>query len=613
MAKKSEDIRKAIENSGFTDDILAKLYDDIEGMDDQTLSNYLYTNRKYFQNQIPMAIEEIPVLQETLYTKPTYKGKNIDFKKMFNDENVLDNIDKYSMKDIEYVAKKNGLDGKELLSMLYNAKTEQDRYNVAHGGEWKDILDKEKYKSLTENPIVDNLLGLGMTMFAPRSQEAIARGETPEAKDIALDVGEQALYAMPWNRAIGGLGKVGKVVTNIAGNAITPITTEVADAIAYDDENNPRSDFSLADVATGTTVNTATPWIIHGVGRKLDRYTGGKFGKTFAELAEGESAGEVAKREQDKFNKLKVEHADDPTVSADIRKAAHEKKLIADMGSQKQIISDIENNISDLMDNKEAYIKLLQDNGPSTKSGKYTYGGLPEQYDTPEEAIDGAIKSLNEKLKVEKANFNKNIDQYRVFEGQRSGMLSDIASQKGNTLEEKTINYLKKNKQPEYTLVGIDGAASGGTPSELYDVTKNLEGFDSPTLNKYMMDERVWPFIHQNEPHIYEHSPVTTTLLRAWDASPYVATEGLKTGRRLAGEEAIKNYLTNQFGTTSYANERSNLISPVTEYNKRQREINEQKKLEEEIKHKRWDKGFATPEEMKTKEYSDYKLKKIGL
>lgn len=102
-----------------------------------------------------------------------------------------------------------------------------------------------------------------ITRFAyPRATEAIMRGDDIQPKDIGLDLAEQVLYTVnPGGRIAqatklgekaGALGKIGAIAADIASN---PIMLETADDIAYDDPNNARSKFNIADVAIGAGIN----------------------------------------------------------------------------------------------------------------------------------------------------------------------------------------------------------------------------------------------------------------------------------------------------------------------------------------------------------------------
>lgn len=96
----------------------------------------------------------------------------------------------------------------------------------------------------------------------PRATEAVMRGDDIQPKDIGLDLAEQVLYTVnPGGRIAqatklgekaGVLGKIAAVGADVASN---PIMLETADDIAYDDPNNARSKFNLADVAIGAGIN----------------------------------------------------------------------------------------------------------------------------------------------------------------------------------------------------------------------------------------------------------------------------------------------------------------------------------------------------------------------
>lgn len=130
-------------------------------------------------------------------------------------------------------------------------------------------IDREK--------LFDDVPGTIAKIAYPRSYEAVMRGEDIQAKDLGLDVGEQALYAVnPGGRIAqaaklgekaGALGKIGATVADIASN---PAMMEAADAIAYDDPNNARSEFNAADVALGAGINAGMNKVVNSnVAKKL--------------------------------------------------------------------------------------------------------------------------------------------------------------------------------------------------------------------------------------------------------------------------------------------------------------------------------------------------------
>lgn len=128
-------------------------------------------------------------------------------------------------------------------------------------------IDREK--------LFDDVPGTIAKIAYPRSYEAVMRGEDIQAKDLGLDVGEQALYAVnPGGRIAQAaklgekMGKAGKIASTVADIASNPAMMEAADAVAYDDPNNARSEFNAADVAMGAGINA-------GMNKLVNRITGG--------------------------------------------------------------------------------------------------------------------------------------------------------------------------------------------------------------------------------------------------------------------------------------------------------------------------------------------------
>lgn len=128
------------------------------------------------------------------------------------------------------------------------------------GSYMKAVGDAQVQKD--REKLLDDVPGY-ITRFAyPRATEAVMRGDDIQPKDIGLDLTEQVLYTVnPGGRIAqatklgekaGVLGKIGAVAADIASN---PIMLETADDIAYDDPNNARSKFNLADVAIGAGIN----------------------------------------------------------------------------------------------------------------------------------------------------------------------------------------------------------------------------------------------------------------------------------------------------------------------------------------------------------------------
>lgn len=300
----SSKLRKQIEDSGYDDDLTAGFYNAIENMSDQDLREYIWANRGYFQKMMPGLVKDVPDLAEYVYQRPNFGNQKVDLAKAFNDPDIMNKLNQLTPEEIDYVARKNGMNYQDFVKQMWNQKLDYDRNNIAHGGSIKDIADPEKYISFWNNPIADNIGGAALSLFGKRQQEAIARGEDPGLKDYAGDIGEQALYLAPWGRGMQALGAAGKLAKagQVASNAVAPVATEAYDAAVYD-EDNPRGEFNTGDVVMGTTVNAVAPFGLNRIVRQGERVLGQGAknaaeqgaGEAFRELGVGKSAEQVAK------------------------------------------------------------------------------------------------------------------------------------------------------------------------------------------------------------------------------------------------------------------------------------------------------------------------------
>lgn len=128
------------------------------------------------------------------------------------------------------------------------------------GSYMKAVGDAQVQKD--REKLLDDVPGYIARFAYPRYTEAVMRGDDVKPKDIALDLAEQVLYTVnPGGRIAqatklgeksGVLGKIAAVGADIASN---PSILEGLDALAYDDPNNARSNFNLADVAIGAGIN----------------------------------------------------------------------------------------------------------------------------------------------------------------------------------------------------------------------------------------------------------------------------------------------------------------------------------------------------------------------
>lgn len=180
----------------------------------------------------------------------------------------------YGMEPLDYIMNKTAFEGE-------------------HGkGSWKNVqkVVENSRKDLEELKTPKKEVGTAAkvlgTIFAPRSLESWEQGRDASWKDIGLDIGENALMALPvagWAGAgVKGarIGKAGRVLANVLANSAVPHIAEAADAIAYSPEENlDRSVYSEADAATGSATNVAAPYVL---GRTL-----GRFGRVLGERFNG--------------------------------------------------------------------------------------------------------------------------------------------------------------------------------------------------------------------------------------------------------------------------------------------------------------------------------------
>lgn len=167
-------------------------------------------------------------------------------------------------------------------------------FEAEHGkGSWNNVkkVVENSRKDLEELKTPKKEVGTAAkvlgTIFAPRSLEAWEQGRDASWKDIGLDIGENALMALPvagWAGAgVKGarIGKAGRVLASVLANSAVPHISEAADAVAYSPEENlDRSVYSEADAATGSATNVAAPYVLGRTAGRIGRMLGEKFGGT---------------------------------------------------------------------------------------------------------------------------------------------------------------------------------------------------------------------------------------------------------------------------------------------------------------------------------------------
>lgn len=484
----SSKLSEQIKSSGYKDIPLLKgMSDQIKDMSDKDVREYIYNQRQYLNQMLPgKAIESIPDLQEYMTVQPNYGVKNTNYAKMFNDPDVLDKLNEYSFRDIDYIARKNGMSGKELLKDLTDAKIAKDKNLIAHGGRWRDVLDADKYNSLRDNPIASNVGGSLLTVFGRRQQEAIERGEEPELKDIIGDVGEGLLYATPLGRVAQPISIPAKLAYSGGTAALVPHITEAYDAAVYDDKNNPRSDYSEADALVGTGVNLVAPYGIRRVGQGIGRVTNSpKISKIWGELAEGKSADDVINEAEAVRNRIGRNRGRviQPGTAGDLTPAYY--KEAANAG---ELTTAKENQLMKSLSNEQ---------GVTT----------PNQ-----QALNAAIKDPS------------------------------ILNNENLTIYKKTGN-VKYNSE----LTNVDKYS----PAEWTTLVKAMKNKEKTYL---------WHGQRKQVPDMKDiKAALNPEFVKNYQNSPYATSMFLKSGRELTGEDAIKNYLTNQFGNFTYADKTINI------------------------------------------------------
>lgn len=251
-AFKDKIIKELVDNEQYD---LADRISDIET--DVDVANYLSANRGYYSKMYTTPdLELMPEFRKALYSD--LKTGIVDYDKEFG-EDWYKHYEDIPSDQIKFVADKQGVSYKDLVHKMSEEATKRLRHDIVHDGTVGGFITR---------------------LAAPRSTEAIERGESPSVQDAVLDAGQNILYAMPWATStapiLARLGTAGKVAQGVVGNALTPAIMETADYLTYDDPKNPRSEWNEGDVLTESMVNASTPWILRGLLKGAGRLTTGK-------------------------------------------------------------------------------------------------------------------------------------------------------------------------------------------------------------------------------------------------------------------------------------------------------------------------------------------------
>lgn len=291
------------------------LYNQIDQIDnDVDVANYINSSKKYFtQTMTNKDLEGMPTFSQALFGE--LKTGNVDYNKEFG-KDWYNKFEEIPYQEIQYVADKQGVNPNELINKMGEEATKLRRQDISLG------KDGDK---------LDRAAGFVTNMVFPRGTEAVARGEGPSTEDYIGDIGQNVLYATPWGGVARGLGATSKfagpAIRGVASNVTAPLTSEIYDTAVYDKEN-PRGNFSVADVAGGTLTNVVTPELLRFGASRAGRYIPPL--SKFNEFGGGQTAKEIAAEEFGKYRNVPIRMAEDSKVSVAQRSLSDEMKKLSE-------------------------------------------------------------------------------------------------------------------------------------------------------------------------------------------------------------------------------------------------------------------------------------------
>ena len=125
-----------------------------------------------------------------------------------------------------------------------------------------------------------------------------------------------------------------------------------------------------------------------------------------------------------------------------------------------------------------------------------------------------------------------------IPKGSRWASIKDIVAAEGNSIEEKANNYLSSRGINGPSYIAPDGRIfNADTPNELISI-----------LQQHNVQVPTDLMVHSVKPS-HPYGPVSKSLMNYYDESAAArAAEGAKTGLKIASEESLKNYITNNTG-----------------------------------------------------------------
>jgi len=187
-----------------------------------------------------------------------------DVEKIFNDDEIALKWKDIPKERIKGLAESNGYTEDQIKQAL----------------EEKALIESRKNQMWGTNTL--------QKIFTPRLYEKRLREGIDAdifSKDFLFDFLENGLYSFNPLGRIGQMGRIGnavaksgiagKVANSLVNAAANPLAMEIADAIAYDDPNNERSEFSLGDLLMGTGTNIGAPLVLKGTASTIGKMLGG--------------------------------------------------------------------------------------------------------------------------------------------------------------------------------------------------------------------------------------------------------------------------------------------------------------------------------------------------
>jgi hypothetical protein len=410
-------------------------------------------------------------------------------------------------------------------------------------------------------------------MAFPRTTERLANTGDFDAKDIALDLGENGLMMIPgagWTKAGGAVARkvapslvlktaneakklansgsriapyIPKAVTmarNVGANAIVPFMAEKADDIAYDvgEGMDDRANFDWGDAVVGTAINQAVnqgllrdmlPLVTRygGVDRKANSATKRGIRDFIATI--GQSRKKIG---QDVVNEA-ADVVNSPVVRAFPEGTQVTENELRGLTNGVNIIPEGVTVDEYLNAKRIAAVADLIDKG---KVG----------YRTPSAIASAFKKNQNDKRYVEKLILGMRSEAGDTW--RQAMKQTDHAKRAELMIKAEQLNHDAKGLE---TILGDDKITSGATPS---DILKGVAGTHNPVKNQ-MPREVVREVINQN-PELYNYA--------YWKNAPWYANV------ENAVHQAWPSLVVNKAGKTDYASDVVRATKDITEQNRKE-------------------------------------------